>query len=103
MNRRHAAPAADQNPALITDTGSLAALCDRLKHEPFVTVDTEFMRERTYWPELCLVQLAGQHEVALVDALAPGLDLGPLGELMAQPHVVTVFHAARQEVEIFLL
>jgi ribonuclease D len=58
MNRRHAAPAAEQSPALITDTGSLAALCDRLKHEPFVTVDTEFMRERTYWPELCLVQLA---------------------------------------------
>ncbi|MCA3315072.1 MAG: ribonuclease D, partial [Roseomonas sp.] len=103
MNRRHAVPAAEQSPALITDTGSLAALCDRLKHEPFVTVDTEFMRERTYWPELCLVQLAGQHEVALVDALAPGLDLGPLGELMAQPHVVKVFHAARQDVEIFLL
>ncbi|MFM7781128.1 MAG: ribonuclease D, partial [Alphaproteobacteria bacterium] len=103
MNRRHAAPAADQSPALITDTGSLAALCDRLKHEPFVTVDTEFMRERTYWPELCLVQLAGQHEVAEVDALAPGLDLGPLGELMANPHVVKVFHAARQDVEIFLL
>ena len=103
MNRRQAAPAADASPALITDTGSLAALCDRLQHEPFVTVDTEFMRERTYWPELCLVQLAGQHEVALVDALAPGLDLGPLGELMAQPHVVKVFHAARQDVEIFLL
>jgi hypothetical protein len=81
----------------------LAALCARLRTETFVTVDTEFMRERTYWPELCLVQLAGEHEVAEVDALAPGLDLAPLGELLADPAVVKVFHAARQDVEIFLL
>ncbi|WP_149541286.1 ribonuclease D [Siccirubricoccus phaeus] len=90
-------------PALITTTEALAALCDRLRQEPFVTVDTEFMRERTYWPELCLVQLAGQSEVALVDALAEGLDLAPLGALLADPNVVKVFHAARQDVEIFLL
>ncbi|WP_198378470.1 ribonuclease D [Neoroseomonas rubea] len=104
MTRRPAAAAAaDPAPALITETEALAALCARLATERFVTVDTEFMRERTYWPELCLVQLAGQEEVALVDALAPGIDLAPLGELLANPDVMKVFHAARQDVEIFLL
>jgi ribonuclease D len=89
-------------PVLVTDSSSLAALCDRLRGEAFVTVDTEFMRERTYWPELCVVQLGGRSEVAVVDALAPGLDLAPLGALLADPAVVKVFHAARQDVEIFL-
>ncbi len=89
-------------PVLITETEALAALCTRLRMEPFVTVDTEFMRERTYWPELCVVQLAGSHDVAVVDALAPGLDLAPLGGLLADPAVTKVFHAARQDVEIFL-
>jgi ribonuclease D len=96
-------PAADAAPALVTTTAELAALCARLAEEPFVTVDTEFMRERTYWPELCLVQLAGAEDVAVVDALAPGLDLAPLGALLAAPGVTKVFHAARQDVEIFLL
>lgn len=100
MSRR---PAGDTPPALITDTASLAALCERLRQEPFVTVDTEFMRERTYWPELCVVQLAGTNDVAVVDALAPDLDLSPLGALLADEAVVKVFHAARQDVEIFLL
>ena len=95
--------AQDQTPALITTTADLAALCERLRREPFVTVDTEFMRERTYWPELCVVQLAGEEEVAVVDAEAPGMDLAPLGDLLADPAVVKVFHAARQDVEIFLL
>ncbi len=90
-------------PALIADTPSLTALCDRLRGEAFVTVDTEFMRERTYWPELCVVQLAGAEEVAVVDALAPGIDLAPLGALLADPAVTKVFHAARQDIEIFLL
>lgn len=98
-----AAPPGESPAALITETEDLAALCARLRSERFVTVDTEFMRERTYWPELCLVQLAGDHEVAAVDALAPGLDLAPLGELLADPAVTKVFHAARQDVEIFLL
>jgi ribonuclease D len=102
MSRRPAA-APEPTPALITDTEALAAVCARLRGETFVTVDTEFMRERTYWPELCLVQLAGETEVAEVDALAPGLDLAPLGELLADPAVMKVFHAARQDVEIFLL
>jgi ribonuclease D len=90
-------------PTLITGTDALAALCARLGRERFVTVDTEFMRERTYWPELCVVQLAGQHEVAVVDALAGGIDLAPLGALLGDPTVTKVFHAARQDVEIFLL
>ncbi len=90
-------------PALVTTTTELAALCDRLRGERFVTVDTEFMRERTYWPELCVVQLGGAEEVAVVDALAPGLDLAPLGALLADRAVTKVFHAARQDIEIFVL
>src|SRR5579872_1561021 len=90
-------------PALIATTEALAALCDRLAREDFVTVDTEFMRERTYWPELCVVQLAGAHEVAVVDAEAPDIDLSPLGELLANQAVMKVFHAARQDIEIFVL
>jgi len=90
-------------PALITTTGELAALCERLRRESFVTVDTEFMRERTYWPELCVVQLAGEEEVAVVDAEAPGIDLAPLGALLADTAVMKVFHAARQDIEIFVL
>ncbi len=90
-------------PVLVTDTASLAALCERLGQEPMVTVDTEFMRERTYWPELCVVQLGGAAETAVVDALAPGLDLAPLGALLANRAVTKVFHAARQDIEIFVL
>ena len=89
-------------PVLVTDSAALDALCTRLRGETVVTVDTEFMRERTYWPELCLVQLAGGEDVAVVDSLAPGLDLAPLGALLADPAVTKVFHAARQDVEIFL-
>jgi len=92
-----------QETAFITTTAALAALCDRLATEDFVTVDTEFMRERTYYPELCLVQLAGTADVAVVDAQAKGIDLAPLGALLAKPDVVKVFHACRQDVEIFLL
>ena len=90
-------------PSLIATSDALSALCDRLAAEQFVTVDTEFMRERTYWPELCVVQLAGAHEVAVVDAEAPDLDLTPLGNLLANQAVMKVFHAARQDIEIFVL
>jgi len=89
-------------PTLITDTDALAASCARLALSSFVTVDTEFMREKTYWPELCVVQLASEEEVAVVDALAPGLDLAPLGALLADQRVMKVFHAARQDIEIFV-
>jgi ribonuclease D len=90
-------------PSLIATTAALQALCGRLGGEAFVTVDTEFMRERTYWPELCVVQLAGEHEVAVIDAQAPDLDLAPLGALLANQAVMKVFHAARQDIEIFVL
>jgi len=89
-------------PVLITDSLELARLCDRLVKEPFVTIDTEFVRERTYWPELCLVQLGGADDVALVDTLAPGIDLTPLRDLLDAPGCIKVFHAARQDLEIFL-
>ena len=90
-------------PDLIVTTDQLKALCERLAREEFVTVDTEFMRERTYWPELCVVQVAGAHEVAVIDAQSPEIDLAPLGELLANQSVMKVFHAARQDIEIFVL
>jgi ribonuclease D len=86
---------------LITDTLALGQFCERQKSADFVTVDTEFMRERTYWPILCLVQVAGPSEAAAIDALAPGIDLAPLLALLADESVLKVFHAARQDVEIF--
>src|SRR4051812_8819472 len=86
---------------LITDTEALAAFCDRQKSAAFVAVDTEFMRERTYWPILCLVQAAGPDEAVAIDSLAPGLDLAPLLDLMADSAVLKVFHAGRQDLEIF--
>ena len=90
------------DPVLITDTEALAALCTRLRAEPYVTIDTEFMRERTYFPELCVVQLAGVSDVAVIDAEAEGIDLAHLAGLLADTAIVKVFHAARQDVEIFL-
>ena len=89
-------------PIVITDTDALTALCRRLAVEEFITVDTEFMRERTYYPELCLVQLAGRSEVAVIDTVSDTLDLTSLGELLANPNVTKVFHAARQDIEIFV-
>lgn len=90
-------------PQLITTTEALDHLCRRLAADTFVTVDTEFMRERTYFPELCVVQLAGEHEVAVIDAQADGIDLTALGALLANQAVMKVFHAARQDIEIFVL
>jgi ribonuclease D len=88
---------------LITTTDALAAFCKPLADAEFITVDTEFMRERTYWPKLCLAQVAGPDDAAAIDALADGIDLSPLDELMANPRVLKVFHAARQDLEIFYL
>ena len=87
---------------VITTTAELAAFCERLSTAEFVTVDTEFMRERTYWPQLCLVQIGGPEEAAAIDSLAEGLDLSPLFVLFDNPTVLKVFHAARQDLEIFL-
>jgi ribonuclease D len=93
----------ENNIEFITTSEALAGLCTRLEGEHFITVDTEFMREKTYYPELCLVQIAGANDVAVVDAQASGIDLAPLGALLAKPDVVKVFHACRQDVEIFLM
>ncbi|HUN46615.1 MAG TPA: ribonuclease D [Stellaceae bacterium] len=86
---------------LITDKDALTEFCARQATAEFVTVDTEFMRDRTYWPELCLVQVAGPKEAAAIDPLAPDMDLAPLFALMANTQVLKVFHAARQDIEIF--
>ena len=85
---------------LITTTKDLAAVCTRLKRHPFVTVDTEFLRETTYYPILCVAQMASAEEAVVVDAIAPGIDLAPFFELMADERVLKVFHAARQDIEI---
>lgn len=85
---------------LITTTAALQAAIDTLSRSPFVTVDTEFIRETTFWPELCLIQLASEETTALVDPLAPDLDLKPFFDLMANESVLKVFHAARQDIEI---
>jgi ribonuclease D len=86
---------------VITDSDALASFCVRQEGASFVAVDTEFMRERTYWPILCLVQVAGPDEAAAIDALAPGIDLAPLLALMEDQSMLKVFHAARQDLEIF--
>jgi ribonuclease D len=84
----------------ITTTNSLAEVCGRLQRHPFVTVDTEFLRESTYYPKLCVAQIASTDEAVVVDALAQGIDLKPLFHLMADENVIKVFHAARQDIEI---
>src|SRR5580693_1009019 len=87
--------------SLITDSAALAEFCARQRGVDYIAVDTEFMRERTYWPILCVVQVAGPGEAAAIDALAPGIDLAPLLALMANPGTLKVFHASRQDIEIF--
>jgi ribonuclease D len=85
----------------ITTTAELEAFCARLAGQPFVAVDTEFMRETTYWPKLCLIQAASPDAEAVIDPLAADLDLAPLLAVLADPAIAKVFHAARQDVEIF--
>jgi ribonuclease D len=85
---------------LITTTKELAAVCTRLRRHPFVTIDTEFLRETTYYPILCVAQMASLEEAVVIDAIAPGIDLAPFFELMADERVLKVFHAARQDIEI---
>ena len=86
---------------VICDTEALASLCERLRTAPFVTVDTEFMRETTFWPKLCLVQVASMDDAAIIDPQADGISLEPLFGLLADESVLKVFHAARQDIEIF--
>ena len=88
---------------LITTTEALEDLCGRLEKSEFVAVDTEFMRENTYWPELCLVQIANEEEAAAIDPLAEGIDLSPLLDLLTEnEEVLKVFHAGGQDVEIIV-
>src|SRR6478735_7003400 len=85
---------------LITTTEQLAAACARAAKHPYVTVDTEFLRETTYYPLLCVAQMASPDEAVVIDALANGIDLSPFFELMADEKITKVFHAARQDIEI---
>src|SRR6202046_2322582 len=84
----------------ITTTSELVAVCRRMAGHPFITVDTEFLRETTYYPLLCVAQMASPDEAVVVDALAPGIELAPFYALMADERVMKVFHAARQDIEI---
>lgn len=88
--------------SLITTTKELKSLCNRLKKSDFITVDTEFIREKTYWARLCLIQVAGDDEEPYaIDPLAEGIDLSPFWEVMLNKEVLKVFHACRQDLEIF--
>src|SRR5260370_29186935 len=86
---------------LITTTSELAAVCSRLARHPVITVDTEFLRETTYYPLLCVVQMASPEEAVVVDTLAEGIDLKSFLDLMANEAVLKVFHDPRQDIEIF--
>lgn len=86
---------------LISDNNSLQNVCKRLSNERYITVDTEFMRERTYFPKLCLLQIAGETEAIAVDVLAPSIQLKPVLDLLYNPSIIKVFHACRQDMEIF--
>lgn len=86
---------------IIADYKRLEAFCHSLAGAPYVTVDTEFMRDKTYWPRLCLVQIAGPADAIAIDPLAPDMNLAPLYVLMNDPAILKVFHAARQDIEIF--
>ena len=86
---------------LITTSDDVARFCRELADDTYVTVDTEFMRDRTYYPRLCLLQLGGAEHVAAIDPLAEGIDMAPVLELMANTDILKVFHAPRQDLEIF--
>ena len=87
--------------AVIADNTSLTKICDRLIKSSYITVDTEVMRDQTYWPRLCLVQIADEHEAAAIDTLAKGINITPLLNLLTNPRILKIFHAARQDLEIF--
>ena len=85
---------------IVTSSQDLTSACQRLSDSDFVAVDTEFMREQTFWPQLCLIQIASPDEALIIDPMAPGLDLGAFWGLMANERIAKVFHAARQDIEI---
>ncbi len=86
---------------VLTDSADLQAFCARHADQAYITVDTEFLRDSTYWPRLCLLQVAGPEEAVAIDTLAEGLDLAPLIALFDDPKILKVFHAGRQDLEIF--
>lgn len=86
---------------MVETTADLRVLCEELAHAPYIALDTEFMRDQTYWPKLCLIQIAIPGNAAMIDPLAPDIDLSPFYALLRNSHTVKVFHAARQDVEIF--
>lgn len=90
-----------QGVTVITDNAALAGFCQRISSNAYIAVDTEFIRERTFWPKLCLVQVAAEDDAAAIDSLADAIDLSPLFELMANKRILKVFHAGRQDIEIF--
>ena len=87
---------------LIDNDETLTGFCAQLSQSPFITIDTEFIRDRTYWPRLCLIQLANHDIARAIDPLVDGINLTPLADLLANSKVIKVFHAARQDVEIFV-
>jgi ribonuclease D len=91
-----------QDIPMIAETATLEEFCNAVSNNTFITVDTEFLRETTYYPKLCLIQIAGEKHVALIDPLAKGLDLAPFFALMANTNVLKVFHAATQDIEILV-
>lgn len=92
----------NKSMSIITDTPKLKELCESLAKEPFIAIDTEFLRDRTYYAKLCLIQVSSDTvEPHAIDPLADGIDLAPLYELLANENVIKVFHAARQDLEIF--
>jgi hypothetical protein len=86
---------------IITETAELKAFASELERGPFAAIDTEFMRDQTYWPKLCLIQAAGPESAAIIDPLSKGLDLSPLYHLLAAKKVMKVFHAARRDIKSF--
>ena len=85
---------------VITETDALARACKLLSEQSFATIDTEFLRENTFWPQLCLIQMAGPEGEFVVDPLSKDIDLAPFFELMAHQATTKVFHAGRQDLEI---
>src|ERR1700744_38513 len=86
---------------IVTNTADLKTLVGELESAPYLALDTEFLRDQTYWPKLCLIQVASPEVAAIIDPLAEGIDLAPFYELMKKPDIVKVLHAARQDIEIF--
>ena len=86
----------------MTRPEDIAAFCLRAAQDEFVTVDTEFLRVSTYWPQLCLIQIGRREEAVAIDPLADGVDLSPVWDLLRNPRVLKVFHACKQDMELFL-